>query len=121
MSRGLPATRVLAISGSLRSAKNLLDWLVSFEPFINKPVAVLNASPRAHHADDALRATLKTMSALIAEQASISLPLLGAMRSEDEMVDDPAVSGAVRDALAALQRAVAAGRPAHLPTFPTSR
>jgi len=27
--------------------KNALDWLVSFEPFAHKPVAVLNASPRA--------------------------------------------------------------------------
>jgi len=31
--------------------KNALDWLVGFEPFAGKCVAVLNASPRAHHAD----------------------------------------------------------------------
>ena len=48
------------VSGAI---KNALDWLVSFEPFIHKPVAVINASPRAHHADDALRETLRTMSA----------------------------------------------------------
>ena len=47
------------ISGTL---KNALDWLVSFEPFIHKPVAVINASPRARHADEALRETLRTMS-----------------------------------------------------------
>ncbi|MBW8780225.1 MAG: NAD(P)H-dependent oxidoreductase, partial [Burkholderiales bacterium] len=40
------------VSGTI---KNTLDWLVSFPPFIHKPVAVINASPRAHHADDALR------------------------------------------------------------------
>ncbi len=34
--------------------KNALDWLVSFEPFVYKPVAVLNTSPRAQHADAAL-------------------------------------------------------------------
>src|SRR5262249_50542544 len=40
------------ISGVL---KNALDWLVSFEGFINKPVVLVNTSPRAHHAYDALR------------------------------------------------------------------
>lgn len=86
--------------------KNALDWLVSFEPFVAKPVAVLNASPRAHLADAALREILKTMSAEIVEAASISLPLLGAQLSEDGMVADPAVSQAVRGALDALQQAV---------------
>lgn len=90
------------VSGSM---KNALDWLVSFEPFVHKPVAVLNASPRAHIADAALRETLKTMSAVIVEAASISIPLLGAHLSEDAMVADPAVSSAIRQALAALQQA----------------
>src|SRR5262245_51317788 len=31
--------------------KNALDWLVSYEGFIAKPVAVVNTSPRAHHAN----------------------------------------------------------------------
>ena len=87
--------------GVTGTIKNVLDWLVSFEPFINKPVAVFNASPRAHHADEALRETLRTMSAVIVEEASVSIPLLGAGLSEDAMVEDPAVSRAVRSALLA--------------------
>jgi chromate reductase, NAD(P)H dehydrogenase (quinone) len=71
--------------------KNLLDWLVSFEPFVDKPVAVLNASPRANLADAALRETLKTMSAVIIEAASVSIPLLGANMLESEMVQDTLV------------------------------
>src|SRR5579872_2393862 len=63
--------------GVTGTIKNALDWLVAFEPFVGKPVAVLNASPRAHHADEALRETLRTMSARIVEEASLSLPLLG--------------------------------------------
>jgi NAD(P)H-dependent FMN reductase len=63
---------------SLARIKNALDWLVSFESFANKLVAVLNASPRAHHADDALREALTTMVAVIVEAASITIPLLGA-------------------------------------------
>ena len=63
------------VSGAM---KNALDWLVSFEPFVYKPVAVFNASPRAHHGDDALREILKTMPAIIVEPASIDIPLLSA-------------------------------------------
>src|SRR5471030_2736130 len=35
--------------------KNALDWLVSSSEFPGKPVAVINASQRATHADAALR------------------------------------------------------------------
>ena len=92
--------------GVTGTIKNALDWLVSYEPFVDKPVAVLNASPRAHLADAALRETLTTMSARIVEAASISLPLLGAHLGEDGMVADAAVSQAIRGALHALQQAV---------------
>ena len=88
--------------GVTGTIKNALDWLVSFEPFADKPVAVLNTSPRAHHADDALRETLKTMSAVVVEQASITVPLLGAHLTEDGMVEDPTISRAIRGALEAL-------------------
>src|SRR5262252_3639663 len=74
--------------GVTGTIKNALDWLVSFEPFVGKVVAVLNASPRAEHADMALRETLRTMAALIAERASVSLPVLGSGFSEQEMCDD---------------------------------
>ncbi|APW41718.1 NADPH-dependent FMN reductase [Rhodoferax saidenbachensis] len=87
--------------------KNLLDWLVSFEPFVNKPVAVLNASPRAQHADAALRETLKTMSAVMVETASITVPLLGTNITEERMAESPEITQALRGALAALQDAVA--------------
>ena len=117
--------KVLAISGSLRAAsinsaliKNALDWLVSFEPFVNKPVAVLNASPRAHHADSALRETLKTMSAVIVESASISIPLLGAHISEGEMAELPSIAQAIRESLASLHRAVALRQAGDGPAFP---
>jgi NAD(P)H-dependent FMN reductase len=92
--------------GVTGAMKNTLDWLVSFESFIYKPVAILNASPRAHHADSALRETMRTMSAVIVEAASISLPLLGANLTEDGMVKSPTVSCAIADSLSALYNAV---------------
>ena len=85
------------------SLKNALDWLVSFEPFANKPVALLNASPRAHHADDALREILKTMFAKLIEAASITVPLLGAELTADEITAYPLISVAITNALLELQ------------------
>lgn len=103
--------------GVTGAMKNVLDWLVSFEPFIHKPVAIFNASPRAHHADAALREILKTMSAVIVEAASITIPLLGAGLGEEGMLDSPVVSGAIRSALTQLHSSVVlqAGQG---PTFP---
>ena len=104
--------------GVTGTIKNVLDWLVSFEPFVHKHVAVLNASPRAHHADAALRETLKTMSAIIVETASISIPLLGANLTEEGMVRDPMVSSAIRNSLAALYDAVVGGQSEQGPASP---
>lgn len=86
--------------------KNALDWLVSYEPFVNKPVAVLNTSPRAQHADAALRETLRTMSANLVEAASITLPLLGAGLDESAMVASPNVVALLDEVFLAMQAAV---------------
>ena len=91
--------------GVTGTIKNMLDWLVSCEAFVNKPVAVLNTSPRAHHADAALRETLKTMSAVIVESASITIPLLGAHMTEADMAQTPAIGQALWEALVALRLA----------------
>jgi NAD(P)H-dependent FMN reductase len=104
--------------GVTGTIKNALDWLVSFEPFVNKPVAVLNASPRAHHADSALRETLKTMSAVIVEAASFSIPLLGLNITERGMADLPSIAHPVRESLAALYNAVVLQQSEHGPSFP---
>ena len=55
--------------------KNALDWLVSSLEFPGKPVALINASPRATHAQAALTEILKTMSARLIAEASIAVPL----------------------------------------------
>jgi NAD(P)H-dependent FMN reductase len=80
--------------GVTGTIKNALDWLVGFEPFASKLVAVFNTSPRAHHADDALRETLRTMAAIIVESASSSIPLLGTGLDESAMVATPYVARA---------------------------
>ena len=98
--------------------KNTLDWLVSYEPFIHKPVAVLNASPRAHHADDALRETLRTMSAGLVGERSFAVALLGAGLDERAMAASPLVIDVVRDAMAALRTEIERQRDRGVPVFP---
>jgi chromate reductase, NAD(P)H dehydrogenase (quinone) len=83
--------------GVTGTIKNALDWLVGFEPFAYQLVAVLNTSPRASIADLALRETLQTMAAVIVEEASISIPLLGADLNESAIVATPAVASSAGD------------------------
>ena len=52
--------------------KNALDWLISSIEFSGKPVALINISQRATHAEEQIREILKTMSANIIDQASIT-------------------------------------------------
>jgi len=103
------------VSGTI---KNTLDWLVSFEPFIHKPVAIINVSPRAHHADDALRETLRTMSAGLVGERSFAVELLGAHLDEDAMVASPAVAAVVAEAIAALRAEMARQADGGIPVFP---
>ena len=106
--------------GVTGTIKNALDWLVSFEPFAYKPVAILNASPRAHHADTALREILRTMAAVVVEPASIAIPLLGAKLDEDGMVATPSVSSAIQQALMAVCDAVVLHKTSPNASFPWS-
>jgi chromate reductase len=95
--------------GITGSMKNALDWLVSFEPFYGKLVAVLNASSRASHADAALREILLTMSASVVDEASVVIPGITSHMDEEAIVRSPDASAALRAALGALQAATRRG------------
>jgi chromate reductase, NAD(P)H dehydrogenase (quinone) len=97
--------------------KNALDWLVSDEGVVAKPVAVVNTSPRAHHAYAALIEVLQTMSLTVVPAASVALPLLGGCTTEEQMIQDADVALKIRTALAALEHFVAAGA-GEGPSFP---
>lgn len=104
------------ISGVL---KNALDWLVSYEGFVDKPIALVNASPRARHAFDALHEVLRTMSANILSEASVTVPLLGSCVTEEAMLASREVSERIGRSLAALTSALMqAGHPGA--TFPVN-
>ncbi len=87
------------ISGPL---KNALDWLVGFEGTVGKPIALVNTSPRAGHAYEALREVLETMATCIVAGASCAIPLLGVCTTEEAMVASPDVRAAIRATLDAL-------------------
>lgn len=89
--------------GVTGAMKNALDWMVGTEAFVNKPVVLLNASPRAIHAQASLKETITVMSGLVIAEASISVPILGAGLDEAAMVADPDISRVLRKALQALQ------------------
>lgn len=91
------------ISGPL---KNALDWLVSGTEFPLKPIMLVNTSPRAHHAQDALMEVLSTMSGTLVGDAFVSLPLLGSNLDAGGILADPELCAALKRGLQAFAHAV---------------
>ena len=92
--------------------KNALDWLVGSGEFAGKPVALLNAAPRATHAQASLKETLQTMAAYVVPDASISLAIQGSKLDEQGILDHPEFAPQLRAALQALAQAhIAASHP----------
>jgi len=84
------------ISGPM---KNALDWLVSSVDLPYKPVMLINTSPRASHAMEALQEVLVTMSVNIIESACISIPLLSSELSVEGIVKHHEISSTLLSAL----------------------
>lgn len=84
------------ISGPL---KNALDWLVSGEEFPDKPVMLINTSPRAHHAYDALKEVITTMSGNIIEPSLITIPLLGSELNAENIITDIEIASTLQSGL----------------------
>jgi NAD(P)H-dependent FMN reductase len=87
--------------------KNALDWLVSSDALVGKPVALINAAPRAFHAQAALREILCTMTARLLPEAFATLTLTGRAMDAAEICADPWLAGILRTAGKALREAVA--------------
>ncbi len=96
--------------GITGAMKNALDWLVGTEIFVDKPVALLNASPRATLAQAALTETVRVMSAYIVAEASITVALLGKNLDQAGIIAHPEIAGALRSAIQVFVRALEARR-----------
>lgn len=79
--------------------KNALDWLVSGDEFPYKPIMLINTSPRAHHALDALREILSTMSGVLVADADIEIPLLGTGLDAAGIIASEELSSLLRNGL----------------------
>lgn len=79
--------------------KNALDWVVGSGEFVHKPVLIINASPSSAFIVPQLSETLTVM---MGNVLSTTLPLAGKKRDELSMRLDHDVSTAITDALAAL-------------------
>ncbi|WP_030376648.1 NADPH-dependent FMN reductase [Streptomyces rimosus] len=92
--------------------KNALDWLVSSAEFLDKPTAVLTASPSptgAAYAHEQLRETLRMMSADVLPDACRNLTAIGPKTDPATgTVTDPATLQELRTAMAALRDAQSA-------------
>jgi chromate reductase, NAD(P)H dehydrogenase (quinone) len=88
--------------------KNALDWVVGSGELVDKPIALINASARAHHAWASLAETLTVMSAHLILDASITVSLDGTQLDASGIVGDPERSTALRSALDALAAAACA-------------
>ena len=87
--------------------KNALDWLVGGFDFINKPVALFNASPRSTYALASLTEIITIMSGRIIPEASITVALREKPLDEADIVAHLEIASTIRKALAAFARAIA--------------
>jgi len=73
------------------SLKNALDWVVSSGEFVNKPVAVISASPHPDGgaaAYNSLLGTLSMMSASVVEGGTLTVPFINIkLGSNEEIID----------------------------------
>jgi len=85
--------------GVTGTMKNTLDWLVGHIPFAYKPVAVFNPSYQSHHADEALKETLRTMAADLIVDACVRIPVIGSRVDPDAIAESAQFAPAIRSAL----------------------
>ncbi|MBD2020047.1 NAD(P)H-dependent oxidoreductase [Leptolyngbya sp. FACHB-36] len=89
--------------------KNALDWIVSSGEFMNKPTAVISASPSPDGGDKAstsLVQTLRVMMAEIVEGAILCIPAVSAKLNSKGEVTDLATAQALQALLTTLATTV---------------
>ena len=88
------------------SLKNALDWLVASVELPGKPVASLNASPMATHAQASLLETLTVMSTRIVREACVTIPVTRGDVDAEGDIASQTIAQVTRDALEAFARGI---------------
>jgi chromate reductase len=86
--------------------KNALDWIVGSGELVDKPVAILNASPMATYAQASLTETITVMSARVITEASLTIPIQGKHLDETGIAADPQLSRLVSKAIRELMTTI---------------
>lgn len=88
--------------------KNALDWIVSSGEFMNKPTAVISASPTPMGGDKAhasLLLTLKMINAEIVEGGTMMIPHITLKLDKEGVITDPEMKQELRSVIRALGQA----------------
>lgn len=85
------------------SLKNALDWLVSAQEMVFKPIGLVNVSPRSTYAYPSLLETLRTMSTLPVPEALLELPFTRSMESAEGIAANLEIAEQLRSAMGALR------------------
>ena len=91
--------------------KNALDWIVGSGELVDKPVALLNASPMATYAQASLTETINVMSARVITEASLTIPIQGKHLDQTGIAADPRLSCLVLTAIKELITAIETSSP----------
>ena len=86
--------------------KNALDWVVGSGELVNKPVALLNPSPRSTYAQASLIETLTVMMGYLVTEASQTVPLAGKKLDEAGIVAHPEIGTMLQAAIRAFVHAI---------------
>ena len=81
--------------------KNALDWVVSSGDFMNKPVVLINASPRSTFAQASL---IETLMVMMAQVHPVEMPIKIRNFDVAGLMADPELSRVLREAVVALAR-----------------
>ncbi|MGF7047228.1 NAD(P)H-dependent FMN reductase [Paenibacillus sp. DS2015] len=88
--------------------KNALDWIVSSGEFVNKPTAVISASPSPMGGDKAhasLLLTLKMISAEIVEKGTMMIPYITLKLNKEGVITDAETKRELLVVIRALEQA----------------
>ena len=79
--------------------KNALDWIVGSGELVDKPVALINASPQSNHAYASLAETITVMSARLVKNACVTLPFWDKSRDARGIASHPEISALLQKSL----------------------
>ncbi|HEY1720873.1 MAG TPA: NADPH-dependent FMN reductase [Magnetospirillaceae bacterium] len=88
--------------------KNALDWVVGSGELVEKPIALINPSPRSSYAQAAIMEVLWTMSGRLIEEAFVAVQMMGRKLPEGGMASDAEIAAKLRESLATLARIIRA-------------